>query len=323
MSGAFDRPIPAIIPPITESKEKVIISNIFTELNEKFCVDLDDPPSFSRSISALPTVHGSRRTVVIGGSNLGKIAKAAVESGSAVVYLTASGWSPKPGNIKKITEVLKNLQLKPCVTIVIDAMANSTYLGTDDNGLPLPSVKSAEDGRHHLIGDLQLAPPPPLKTNLKQVEILIEHSGWARIVILVPVLRYVRGPCCGDGGHVTNSSEEDLFNEILIAEKRLTDAAAPGLRTREAKVIDLCKLFGLAETPIQDLTTTDGTSIWAEDVVHLMSPAFKGVARFLMAELERADHGEVGKPAVKRARLESVVPASAPAGSLGGVIRRV
>jgi hypothetical protein len=107
MSGAFDRPIPASIPPITESEEKVIISNIFTELNEKFCVGLDDPPSFSRSISALPTVHGTRRIVVIWGSNLGKIAKAAVESGSAVVYLTASGWSPKPGNIKKIAEVLK------------------------------------------------------------------------------------------------------------------------------------------------------------------------------------------------------------------------
>jgi hypothetical protein len=31
-----------------------------------------------------------------------------------------------------------------------------------------------------------------------------------------------------------------------------------------------------------------------------------------MAELERADHGEAGEPAVKRARLESVVPAPAP-----------
>jgi hypothetical protein len=183
----------------------VIISNIFTELNEKFCDGLDNPPSFSLSISALPTVHGTRRTVFIGGSNFGKIAKAAVESRSAVVYLTASGWSPKQGNIKKITEVLKNLQLKPCVTIVIDAMANSAYLGTDENGLPLLPVKSAEDGRQHLIGDLQLAPPPP-------------------------------PPSCGD-------------------------AAAAGLRTREAKVIDLCKLFGSAETPIEDLTTTDGTSI--------------------------------------------------------------
>jgi hypothetical protein len=69
-------------------------------------------------------VHGTRRTVFVGGLNLGKIAKAAGESGSAVVDLSASGWSPKPGNIKKIADVLKNLQLQPCDTIVIDAMAN-------------------------------------------------------------------------------------------------------------------------------------------------------------------------------------------------------
>jgi hypothetical protein len=96
---------------------------------------------------------------LLGSSNLDKIAKAAAESGSAVVDLTASGWSPKPGNIKKIADVLKNLQLQPCDTIVIDVMANSADLGTDENRLPVPPVKSVEDGRHHLIGDLQLAPP--------------------------------------------------------------------------------------------------------------------------------------------------------------------
>jgi hypothetical protein len=85
-----------------------------------------------------------------------------------------------------------------------------------------------------------------------------------------------------------------------------------GHRTKEAKVINLCKLFGSAETPIQDLTTSDGTSIWAGAGVHLTQPAYRVAARLLMAKLERADHGEAGEPAVKRARLESFVPAPAP-----------
>jgi hypothetical protein len=121
--------------------------------------------------------HGNGRTVFIGGSNLGKIAKAAAEKGSLVVDLTASGWSPKPGNIKKIAEILKNLNLKPCDTIVIDAMANSAYFGTDENGLPMPPAKSGEDGRHHMIGDLQLAPTAVFKTNIKQIESLLEQGG--------------------------------------------------------------------------------------------------------------------------------------------------
>jgi len=299
VSGAFDRPIPANITPFTENEEKTIICTVFTELNEKFCVGLDNPPSFSRSIAAPPTVHSNGRTVFVGGSNLGKIAKAAAEKGSLVVDLTASGWSPKPGNIKKVAEILKNLDLKPCDTIVIDAMANSAYFGTDENGLPMPPAKSGEDAA-------------VFKANFKQIETLLEHGGGARLVILVPMPRYVRNPCCDDGGHVTNQGEKEFYEELLSAEKRLLDAAAAGDRTREAKVIDLCKLFGSAETPLQELTTPDGTSVWAGDGVHLTSPAYRVAARLLAAELERAAMGEAGEPASKRQRLESVVPAPAP-----------
>ncbi len=77
-------------------------------------------------------------------------------------------------------------------------------------------------------------------------------------------------------------------------------------------MVDLCKLFGSAETLIQDLTTSDGTSIWAGDGVHLTSPAYRVASRLLMAELEKADIVEAGEPALKRARLESVIPAPAP-----------
>ncbi len=75
--------------------------------------------------------------------------------------------------------------------------------------------------------------------------------------------------------------------------------------------IDLCKLFDSAETPLQELTTPDGTSVWAGDGVHLTSPAYRVAARLLTAELERSMLGETGEPATKRPRLESVVPAAA------------
>jgi hypothetical protein len=190
MSGAFDRPIPAAIPPFTETEEKTVICAVFTELNEKFCVGLDNPPSFSRNIAAPPTVHSNGRMVFIGGSNLGKIAKAAAEKGSLVVDLTASGWSPKPGNIKKVAEVLKNLNLQPCDTIVIDAMANSAYFGTDENGLPMPPAKSGEDGRYHMLGDLQLAPTSVFRTNLRQIDSLLEQGGgqWSSSLCLCPAM---------------------------------------------------------------------------------------------------------------------------------------
>jgi hypothetical protein len=90
---------------------------------------------------------------------MGKIAKAAAKNGHMVVDLTSSGWTPKPGKIEKPCETLEKLNLTEIDTVLIDPMSNSAYLGTDEDGLPIPAEKSDEDGRYHLYGDLQLAPP--------------------------------------------------------------------------------------------------------------------------------------------------------------------
>ncbi len=95
---------------------------------------------------------------------MGRIAKAAAENGHMVVDLTSSGWTPKPGKIEKLCETLEKLNLTEFDTVVIDPMSNSAYLGTDEDGLPIPAEKSDEDGRYHLYGDLQLAPPSAFKT---------------------------------------------------------------------------------------------------------------------------------------------------------------
>ncbi len=79
--------------------------------------------------------------------------------------------------------------------------------------------------------------------------------------------------------------------------------------------INIFSFFGSCESPPQDLTTVDGTSIWAGDGVHLTSNASRVAARKLMADLARG--GKEGEPAHKRTRLESIVPAPAPAKKKG------
>ncbi len=135
-----------------------------------FHTNLDCHPSFDRSVPPLFTAHNAGRTVFIGASNMGRIAKAAAENGHIVVDLTSSGWTPKPGRIKKLCETLEKLNLTEFDTVVIDPMSNSAYVGTDEDGLPIPAEKSDEDGRYHLYGDLQLAPPSAFKNCLKQME---------------------------------------------------------------------------------------------------------------------------------------------------------
>jgi hypothetical protein len=99
MSGAYAGTIPAEILPLEPEEERAIVGSMLAVLNEKFCVGLDLNPSLDRSTPPSLTVHNAGGTVFIGGSNLGRIAKAAAENGHMIVDLTAKGWIPKSGNI--------------------------------------------------------------------------------------------------------------------------------------------------------------------------------------------------------------------------------
>jgi hypothetical protein len=140
---------------------------------------------------------------------------------------------------------------------------------------------------------------------------MLAFVGGAKVVFTIPLPRYVLSGCCKNTEHVSNRLSGELAAEFAGAEKCLLEAAAIGERTGLARIINLLSFFGSGESPPQDLTTVDGTSIWAGDGVHLTSNASRVAARKLMADL--ASGGEEGEPVNKRARLESVVPSPAPA----------
>jgi hypothetical protein len=308
MSGAYAGTIPAEILPLRPEEERMIVETMLTELNEKFCIGLDPAPSLDHSTPPSPTAHNTGRTVFIGGSNLGRIAKAAAENGHMIVDLTAKGWIPKSGKIGKLCETLKKLNLTEIDTVVIDSMSNTAFLGTDEDGLPIPAEKSEEDGRYHLYGELQLAPPSAFKSTMKLVENILTHTGEAKLVLTVPLPRYVLVACCADTNHVSNCQDPEFLREISGSEKSLSDAAAAGKRTAEARFLNVLEFFGPLESPLQDLTTVDGASIWAGDGVHLTSNASRVAAMKMMAYV---NGGETAEPANKRARLESVIPVRA------------
>jgi hypothetical protein len=124
-------------------------------------------------------------------------------------------------------------------------------------------------------------------------------------VLTVPLPRYVLVACCNDTSHVSNHQDPDFFREISGSEIFLSEAAAAGKRTAEAKILNVLEFFGPLESPLQELTTVDGTSIWAGVWVHLTSNASRVAARKMMAYVIG---GETAEPASKRARLESVIP---------------
>jgi hypothetical protein len=168
---------------------------------------------------------------------------------------------PKPGKIEKLCETLEKLNLTEFDTVVIDSMLNSAHVGTDEDGLPIPAEKSDEDGRYHLYGNLQLAPPSAFKNCLKHMEKMLAFVGDAKVVFVIPLPRYVLSGCCADTEHVSNRLSGELAAEFAGAEKCLREAADLGQKTGKARLLNILSFFGSCESPPQDLTTVDGTSI--------------------------------------------------------------
>jgi hypothetical protein len=137
------------------------------------------------------------------------------------------------------------------------------------------------------------------------VEIIISNTGEAKIVLTVPLPRYVLTACCDDTSHVSNRLDPDFLRELSGSEKFLTDAAATGKRTSEVRILNVLEFFGPLESNPQELTTVDGVSIWAGDGVHITSNAARVAARRMMTYVIG---GEDAEPVSKRARLESVIP---------------
>jgi hypothetical protein len=123
-------------------------------------------------------------------------------------------------------------------------------------------------------------------------------------VLTVPLPRYVLVACCADTSHVSNRQDPEFLREFSGSEKSLSEAAAAGKRMAEARILNVLEFFGPLESPLQDLTTVDGASIWAGDGVHLTSNATRVAAMKMMAYVIG---GETAEPANKRARLESVI----------------
>jgi hypothetical protein len=88
---------------------------------------------------------------------------------------------------------------------------------------------------------------------MKLIEKIIAQTGGAKVVFTVPLPRYVLVACCGDTSHVSNRQDPEFLTEISGSEKILTEAAAAGAWTAEARILNIPGFFGPLESPCRSL----------------------------------------------------------------------
>jgi hypothetical protein len=156
-------------------------------------------------------------------------------------------------------------------TVVLDLLSNVTFMRTNDNGLPTEALR-AEDGRYHIIGSLNVAPPSVIKKILSLCSPIASALQKTCIILISPIPRYINAKCCSNEGHVDNFSEPDIDEEIAVGleglKRILRNWAVENNLT--FKLIDPTMLNDACDLGIKTRVTCSGQPLWSGyDPVHL------------------------------------------------------
>jgi hypothetical protein len=275
------------------------------EVNEVYGLGLCENPDLGREQDPSP-LHDTGRTVLVGSSHMKRIADH-MSTMTDIVDLSVPGWTAEKESISALDAELKKLQITGGDTVVVDLLSNSTYMGTDDDGIPARPVRSAEDGKYHVLGELQIAPESALRKTLKDCQPIFDAMKEAKKIVVLPFPRYLAGKCCTDVNHITNFGDESYEDEVL----RVSVAVRAAYNS--AKPCGFFMLYSLSDTDLliaaENRPLGGENAIW-RDPVHFQPDVYSSIAADLVDQIAEATKGEGGadQHPNKRRRIDSVAP---------------
>jgi hypothetical protein len=107
---------------------------------------------------------------------------------------------------------LKKIHPNESDILIFDPVSNDTFCGTDKKGNHTDPVKLG--GSWHVRGQLSIRPKSYIKNTLKMCDDIVNAVGGAKLILLLPLPRYIKGSCCPDPEHVTNLNSPDFVDDI-------------------------------------------------------------------------------------------------------------
>jgi len=196
---------------ISESTEKEVIESMVEEVSLLFNLDLSKNINFSRSTQDEPSA-GSHHTnqykeivMVVGSSHAKALAEKLNEAGHTVINLAVGGWTITEENMAEVRNRMSGqLGLSPSTsTLIVMAMDNSVYFGSDRVGTRYPPLRDA-DGKYHIQGKMVMAEKGDVIELTKMMIPILQLTNNLQMIVISPLPRYLERPCCNDPGHITN-----------------------------------------------------------------------------------------------------------------------
>ncbi len=257
---------------------------LIADLNGFYGINLDPNPSLERGVSTQGSDTAHDRTILVGASHMVRLA---AELGQETISLAFPGFRPKEHMIGNLASRLHLLKLEKNDTVILDLLSNTTFMGTDGDGLPSEATR-AEDGKYHVVGSPTVAPSSFTKKVLATCLPLCDELRKSGCVLISPVPRYVHKKCCEEVGHVDNFADVDRDEEIafgLEGVKRLLHTwATENILMYE--IIDPTMLNDSCDLGIKTRLSSSGQQLWNDnDPVHLTSEGYRDLADIIAAHI--------------------------------------
>jgi hypothetical protein len=214
-SPAPDSAIPARIQPLSESGKKQIIAALFSEVNNKYALDMDLEPALTRCSGSQSSDKNtnSGRIFKIGASHIVKTVGGLMSSSFDIINCAKPGWQANKAAIAELGSKLKSNNISDEDVIIIDPIANSVFCGTDSEGDHVDPVR-LQDKRYHIPGDLTCRSKSKIKKLLDDLAGILPKETMPRLILIVPIPRYVTSRCCDDPDHINNFEHESYVSDI-------------------------------------------------------------------------------------------------------------
>jgi hypothetical protein len=178
--------------------------------------------------------------------------------------------------------------------VVTDLISNVAYMGTDEDGLPSPAVRSG-DGIYHITGSLTTAPPTTIKKTLEHCAALAGILKKTRVLLICPIPRYVTNKCCTDPTHIENFNNPDYDDELLGCQDQHRQilsvwGVSVGLNF---EICDPTAVVNNTEPMLRHRMTSKGTQLWCPaDGVHMTREAYADLAHAILEATHGGDFGD-------------------------------
>jgi hypothetical protein len=271
--------------------EKMIISQLVTELNENHGADLATDVIFDRGSRPSLTDDGEKAVIIVGSSHANYLATSLATAGFKAIVVEMRPWRP---NLMTVEEARSELALKVLntpnlVAIIFWCLDSAAFYSQTEDSI-LPPVRDVS-GQFHIHGSLITAPSEMFGKSVKQCIPLFNISSAAKKIILSPLPRYWQSRCCDDDEHVANIDDVDFQGMLfsgLDSLRRIIKDTLHCNNVRDVTILNSSQLCVAKEGSRQ--TSTDVRAaldiMWGDDPVHPNRDVYDSLAEHLVFKFQ-------------------------------------